>query len=102
MGDGEQVTYDASSDPEFSNVKVAPLPCSGEPCAQGQCRSEWGSCGSSADFCNEDSLWTPSCSDDVTTTTATIITTTATTVAATTATTTMVSATTATTTSKTS
>jgi len=71
MGDGEQVTYDASNDPEFAKVKVAPSPCSGEPCAQGMCRSKWNSCGSSADFCNDDSLWTPECSDDSATTTTT-------------------------------
>merc|ERR1712080_160264 len=63
-----EVTYDVTSDPQFANVDFAPTPCSGEPCeGQGMCRSKWGSCGTGSDFCNDDSLWTPECSDATTT-----------------------------------
>merc|ERR1712110_1369157 len=97
-GDGEEVTYDVTSDPQFANVKFAPPPCSGEPCeGQGMCRSKWGSCGTGSNFCNDDSLWIPECSDATTTgnvmtsTTAGVTTVTAT---ATVATTTSIAATT--------
>merc|ERR1712151_1380270 len=44
-------TTAASTSPTIST-------CSGDPCdSVSMCRSQWGHCGSGADYCNEQSLW---------------------------------------------
>jgi hypothetical protein len=42
---------------------VVAAPCSGDPCAfEGHCRSKWGYCGITNEYCNTESTWKPSCS----------------------------------------
>merc|ERR1712194_392784 len=37
--------------------------CSGQPCGSLlHCRSKWGHCGASSDYCNSESTWTAQCS----------------------------------------
>uniref|UniRef100_A0A0G4GK73 Chitin-binding type-1 domain-containing protein n=1 Tax=Chromera velia CCMP2878 TaxID=1169474 RepID=A0A0G4GK73_9ALVE len=68
--------------------------CTGDPCANTSfCRSKWGFCGSSSDYCNAESIWTPSCTSPSTTTTP--VPTTSTTTSSTTSTTTTTTTTTA-------
>eukprot|EP00930_Biecheleria_cincta_P019059 TRINITY_DN1465_c0_g1_i4.p1 TRINITY_DN1465_c0_g1~~TRINITY_DN1465_c0_g1_i4.p1 ORF type:complete len:546 (-),score=95.76 TRINITY_DN1465_c0_g1_i4:379-2016(-) len=48
--------------------------CSGEPCTidpVNDCRSQWGHCGSSSAYCNDKSVWKPSCSGQASTTAST-------------------------------
>merc|ERR1711920_1188011 len=34
--------------------------CSGQPCpSASHCRSKWGHCGSTSNYCNSESIWTP-------------------------------------------
>merc|ERR1711920_900718 len=41
-----------------ASTSAATSTCSGEPCdSESMCRSQWGHCGSSADYCNAQSLW---------------------------------------------
>merc|ERR1711972_680039 len=41
-----------------ASTSAATSTCSGEPCdSESMCRSQWGHCGSSADYCNAQSIW---------------------------------------------
>jgi hypothetical protein len=47
-----------------STMPATPTDCSGQPCdSMLHCRSQWGHCGASSDYCNSESTWTAPCSE---------------------------------------
>merc|ERR1712217_538968 len=59
MGSTPTATQAATSaSTTAASTSTATSTCSGEPCdSESMCRSQWGHCGSSADYCNAQSLW---------------------------------------------
>merc|ERR1711971_1374537 len=48
---------------EQPTVSLTSSDCSGQPCEMpAHCRSKWGHCGASSDYCNSESIWTFACS----------------------------------------
>merc|ERR1712187_615671 len=49
----------APSTPAPSTPSPSNKGCSGDPCLDtSHCRSKWGSCGASAAYCNDETIWT--------------------------------------------
>jgi hypothetical protein len=46
-----------------STMPATSTDCSGQPCGSPlHCRSKWGHCGATSDYCNSESTWTSQCS----------------------------------------
>merc|ERR1712039_1033815 len=58
MGTPTATQAATSTSTTAASTSTATSTCSGEPCdSESMCRSQWGHCGSSADYCNAQSIW---------------------------------------------